>query len=1177
MISFAAMSHQSQKNAKRKRGRACQIEELESRDMLSVDLFNAVNTFYANLELGNYENYHIIEIAANQLDDINYVKEKFNEANATTDKTSLIVAHTTQSQNKIEVSGGTIEVGNAAGVVFVSYGDASLTIDGSKNAGERIFLTTEVVTFAGLTIVNGTTSTHGGAIRNNEGTLTITDCTLDNNSAVYNGGAIFNFNGTLTLTHSVVSNSTAWSGGGIYIQGEESSLIVSNSTIKENVATQSGGGIDGSYTGIIRIYNSEIIGNEAGYGGGVYGEMIVVDSLISGNTARGNSSAYVSGGGLYTRGESRLENCIIIDNRAYTTHYYSNIQGGGIYNHNGTLTILNCEIVENYAESAYVDQPRGNTITATGGGIYSNGNLTVRESTIAENWAVCFTTDDSSFSAGGGIFSVPHSLASPSNLLILENCKIVGNDASRSGGIHTERANIVNCLIAGNVADPDQTAGISIAVSVSGPTPESLAILTNNTIAGNYGVGVHLSGTDWIEVNNTIIAHNVDSQQQNADLIIYGAKVLGQNSLIGNGGVQDQLQNGEWGNIVGTADVPIDPMFAALDMTQPWTKDLWRSWDFNLAAESPAIDAGSDRFAVSSHQMPLQIDHDGKARIFGDAVDIGAYEYVALPTEEEENEEEQGEEEENEEEQGEEEENEEEQGEEEENEEEQGEEEENEEEQGEEEENEEEQGEEEENEEEQGEEEENEEEQGEEEENEEQQGEEEENEEEQGEEEESEEQQEDEEEEKNDDDEIPLLATPSGVKAITATISSLYITWNKVDHAIGYKIEYAVGSIAGEDFTAGTMAFISENESTITYRLVGLAFPGTTYHVRVIALSDKTNFGDSEYSQIMSADTAFLYSQAIAAVKPRARLVRSIDISTITLTWPIHGSNAVYQIDCDKLQPHEFKVNYHFANGVITGATISGLSPNTAYRFTITAINLQDNARNAKGKKDAAVVVKAKTPKLIIPNGIKADKKQTGLDCITLFWRPPASETNGYTIVVRSKNVADTTIHIESGVVMSSGNLNVTLPSLVNGRCEMTVSGLQASTKYTFLMQGFADGITDERVWSKMVRVNASTLRYPAPVKVVVAERTADSVTLSWSLPKYPKNFGRDPATHYEVYMVDQNKTETSLGFTEGTGTLTLTVPCNSGKHTLFVRAVVRDVHGQVINKSLSAKITLSR
>jgi hypothetical protein len=103
------------------------------------------------------------------------------------------------------------------------------------------------------------------------------------------------------------------------------------------------------------------------YGGGLYnpdGKLQLVNCTFLGNTG-------VWGGAVMNFGPSvTLVNCQLVGNRAL-------MLGGGLYNYEGDATLINCRIVGNTADYAE---------TAGGAALYNlNGSLTVLDSTIADN------------------------------------------------------------------------------------------------------------------------------------------------------------------------------------------------------------------------------------------------------------------------------------------------------------------------------------------------------------------------------------------------------------------------------------------------------------------------------------------------------------------------------------------------------------------------------------------------------------------------------------------------------------------------------------------------------------------------------------------------------------------------------------------------------------------------
>ena len=347
------LNHPKSKN-KRQRGRTCRIEELENREMLSVSVaeFEVIRNQYTDLELAEYQDYNIIEIAANQLS-ANALLSALNDA-AATEQNDLIVIRTTTTQNNITLNGSELAININAEewgtVTIVSLGANPLTIDANKQSRILNVDADTNVALAGVSIINGIAST-GGAIQN-EGVLTITKSAISGNSASSSGGAIKN-EGTLTMTHSkIVENSAGKDGGGI--SSNNGNITLKNNTIAENSAG-TGGGIN-SNSSTLTITNTTIAGNSASTGGGINSyntNITLTSSVIAGNIA-------VTGGGINSNGDDtlKLTNNTIAGNEA-------NFAGGVYIDESSNATINNTIIAKNIADSAR-DVLASGMITGTG-------------------------------------------------------------------------------------------------------------------------------------------------------------------------------------------------------------------------------------------------------------------------------------------------------------------------------------------------------------------------------------------------------------------------------------------------------------------------------------------------------------------------------------------------------------------------------------------------------------------------------------------------------------------------------------------------------------------------------------------------------------------------------------------------------------------------------------------
>lgn len=211
-----------------------------------------------------------------------------------------------------------------------------LTIRNGSAAGGGGILNNGNLTLRHCVVTQNTTNNSGGAgIKSATGsTLTVEDCVISNNDETNSGGGGIATLGTATLTlrNSLIENNTAaWTGGGLGVAG---ATTIENTTIRNNTTNApasflfyGGGGIaSGGYAfSQLIIRNTTISGNVASNAGGGglqnQGNMVsLINVTISGNTAA------TQGGGIwdnFSTGGVSLYNCTITNNSAAT--------GGGLY------------------------------------------------------------------------------------------------------------------------------------------------------------------------------------------------------------------------------------------------------------------------------------------------------------------------------------------------------------------------------------------------------------------------------------------------------------------------------------------------------------------------------------------------------------------------------------------------------------------------------------------------------------------------------------------------------------------------------------------------------------------------------------------------------------------------------------------------------------------------------
>jgi hypothetical protein len=258
----------------------------------------------------------------------------------------------------IPVAGADGEANGDLNLTTPGSGSPSISITGAgagttiidANQIDRVFHIHpgRVAAISDMTIRHGyyvpTVNAYGGGIYN-QGSLTVSSAAISGNHSG-DGGGLYN-SGVLTVMNSTLSHNYADSvGGGIFNIG---SLNVLNSTLSQNTAPNVGGGIyNGGY---LKVSNSTIFGNGSKNGGGIYhlaldtNNMFVINSTISQNYA--NSS----GGGIYMSGQAgliALYNTSVIDNDADHDQDPTGGIGGGVYSEVGSrFMVVNTLIAGN--------------------------------------------------------------------------------------------------------------------------------------------------------------------------------------------------------------------------------------------------------------------------------------------------------------------------------------------------------------------------------------------------------------------------------------------------------------------------------------------------------------------------------------------------------------------------------------------------------------------------------------------------------------------------------------------------------------------------------------------------------------------------------------------------------------------------------------------------------------
>ncbi|MCL2622315.1 MAG: hypothetical protein FWD31_01510, partial [Planctomycetaceae bacterium] len=207
---------------------------------------------------------------------------------------------------------------------------------------------------------------------------------------------------------------------------------------------------------------------------------------------------------------------------------------------------------------------------------------------------------------GGGIHNA--------GTLIVANCMVSGNHAIAGGGIaNFGTLTVTNSMIVENTTGFYHDVGGPGTVGGGIANYDTLTV-TNSTICFNTsswsGGGIFSSSSSTsTTLYNTIVVFNHSVNWTDIDAFWETMVVDGSNNL----GTFTDWSNDSGENFLYDPELPL---FVDAE-----------NGDYRLARNSQAIDKGSNDYVAS------EFDLDGKSRISGNTVDIGAYEYQYAPAE----------------------------------------------------------------------------------------------------------------------------------------------------------------------------------------------------------------------------------------------------------------------------------------------------------------------------------------------------------------------------------------------------------------------------------------------------------------------------------------------------------------------------------------------------------------
>ncbi len=517
--------------------------------------------------------------------------------------------------NTVAVSNGVYNTGGADG-----YPGGGAFFDGTSNrvAIYKVITVRAASSDPADTIIVGAPGTIGtnapygtGAVR----------CVYITNGASLHGFTLSN--GYTRALHAPAGEpNTSLRGGGIFCgQGgtPSSGVVISNCVVKRNQSWYHGGG-----TVFGTFYDCTIVQNTSGAdynlpnfgaagGGGAKNSNLYNCNVIS------NWSKVRGGGGGVAgiTGSTIISNCFIAYNSAGSGNVgisvYNPHGGGGVGG-----TYYDCTIVSNVAKG------QGQ---AFGGGVGNTSIFIPDTNSVGQqlssggrlfNCLVAYNTSDGH---AGGI----------GKTAFASNCVIRGNQARDGGGL--EACIVYDCLIVGNSGGRDANVGQSSIAT-------RCTIISNKTVTRVDGSA---GGANNAFLTNCLIAYNTGEDNNSPDAAggakgceLVNCTIVGNTSIAPGGGPGGVL-NCTLINSISRENIGIDDTGNTPTYSDGVGAD-YSSGVGNTTDDPLFVDSAAGNFRLTPHTSPgidtglnqgwmtTGTDLDGSPRIFGPAVDMGAFE-----------------------------------------------------------------------------------------------------------------------------------------------------------------------------------------------------------------------------------------------------------------------------------------------------------------------------------------------------------------------------------------------------------------------------------------------------------------------------------------------------------------------------------------------------------------------
>ena len=294
------------------------------------------------------------------------------------------------------------------------------------------------------------------------------------------------------------------------------------------------------------------------------------------------------------------------------------------------------------------------------------------------------------------------------------------------------------------------------------------------------------------------------------------------------------------------------------------------------------------------------------------------------------------------------------------------------------------------------------------------------------------------------------LATPTGL-GVTATTTSLTLSWTSVTNASGYTVYYKLSS--SSSWTTATTTTNSYTKSSLS--------EGVTYQFKVVATSTNTNYTSSSESTVVSGTTKTTLSTPTGLSIARTT-------NSLTATWTAVSNASSYSI--------QYKLStastWTTKTSTTPSYTLSSLQEGKTYDFKVKAVGTGDYVDSAYCTSVSATTKVT----LATPTGLAATNVLS--TTATLSWNAVANATS-YLLTISDTN----------GPITGYDNKSVSGTSI-------NLTGLTATHQYNVALVATSTS-------ADYVNSSAATLEFTTDTKLATPgaptlTKTTNSITATW-------------------------------------------------------------------------------